>query len=732
MVSRRLLGCWVAWLLSGHLVLAQATQQPGNSATESLAKLCEVWSAVKFFDPHLMTRKVDWDGALVRAIPRVRAAKTEDEVANAIGSMLEELNDPVSRILKREKVTGADVPLFRWDGDVLVVNAGPYVDVHGEAGFFYVYQKLNPELAKAKSAVFDLRSRMGTRVDWVFSTFALVNENIPVPAFRHAFHSGYAPQTGGTSGGYYSGLLVTPSSPLQPARGATGAPSRHVFIVRDELPDTAAALWWSGKAAIVAERAITDADVGFVVNEIDLRGGWKAAVRISEVAVTGLQPDAIVAPASDDAPMKKALALARDPAPLPARPPQRETGALPVPLREEPFKEMTEPDLPHRLLALFRLWSVIDRFYPYRHLIGDWEAVLREFIPRFEQASSGTEYALAVMELVARVEDGHSFVRGHPGFITIPGTGALFLPLEIRAVEGQYVVTAKMESLPKDVPIAIGDVVTSIDGEPLADRVKRLWKYMTASTDAARVSRILAHGMRGPEGSVAELVVRGADGKQRTVNVPRTAWSPWIVERELWRVLDGNIGYADLTRLEVAQVDAMFDALGNTKAIIFDMRGYPRGTAWPIAPRINTNAAKIGAVFRRPQISMFSGEMAASGFFFEQVLPKSDKPKYSGRTVMLIDDRAISQAEHTGLFFEAANGTKFIGSNSAGANGDTTNVVLPGGIIVMFTGHDVRHADGRQLQRIGLVPDVAVTPTIRGIREGRDEVLERAIAYLSQ
>jgi len=174
----------------------------------------------------------------------------------------------------------------------------------------------------------------------------------------------------------------------------------------------------------------------------------------------------------------------------------------------------------------------------------------------------------------------------------------------------------------------------------------------------------------------------------------------------------------------------MFDALKDTKAIIFDMRGYPRGTAWSIAPRINTKNAKVGATFRRSEISQFSSEMATSGFYFDQMIPVSDKPKYTHPTVMLIDDRAISQSEHSGLFYEAANGTKFIGSNSAGANGDVTNFLLPGGIQFSFTGHDVRHADGRQLQRIGLVPDVKVEPTIHGIREGKDEVLDRAIKFL--
>jgi hypothetical protein len=97
---------------------------------------------------------------------------------------------------------------------------------------------------------------------------------------------------------------------------------------------------------------------------------------------------------------------------------------------------------------------------------------------------------------------------------------------------------------------------------------------------------------------------------------------------------------------------------------------------------------------------------------------------------MLVDERTISQAEHTGLFFEAANGTTFIGSATMGANGDVTNVTIPGNITITFTGHDVRHADGRQLQRVGLEPQVAVSPTIAGIRAGRDEVLETALKYV--
>jgi C-terminal processing protease CtpA/Prc len=224
--------------------------------------------------------------------------------------------------------------------------------------------------------------------------------------------------------------------------------------------------------------------------------------------------------------------------------------------------------------------------------------------------------------------------------------------------------------------------------------------------------------------------VRRAGGDTATLLLPRKrAYQAMPVPRtgDVVRILDGNIGYADLTRLTVAEVAGMFETLQSTRAIVFDMRGYPQGTAWSIAPRINTKNARDAAMFVRPMVSGGDTLMKTT---FLQPIPPTTAWKYTKPTVMLIDERAISQSEHTGLFFEAANDTKFIGTPTAGANGDVTRLTLPGGLIVGFTGHDVRHADGRQLQKVGLTPHVVVAPTIEGIRSGRDEVLEKAVQYL--
>ncbi len=697
--------------------------------TESLVELCKVWSEVKFSDPRLLYREVDWDGALVRAIPKVREARTQEQRAQAIGSMLAALSDPVTRVFRRISSQPTPVPLLRWDGDLLIVNLGPYRDsVSDEALFYGLGQQIDAELSKAKSVVFDLRAQRAESPGLVLDDLTLVSEQVAVPAWRRVFHSGYAPPSGATSG-YYSALQVVAASPL-PDSGRKGSlPARYVFIVGDELPEQVAALWWSGHAAIVAEAPLSE-DWIARTRKIDLGDGWFAAVRVRETIVQGISADAVVAPGDqDDAPMVKALALARDPAPLPARPVPRLTATAPIVQNDAAYDDMRQPDLPYRLLGLFRLWAVIDRFYPFEDRLGDWEAVLAEFIPRFEQANDAAGYAQAVLEIVARLEDGHAIAWGPPAIWDI--VGARLLPLELRSIEGRFIVTGKMEALAKDSPIAIGDEIVSIDGELLQDRVRRLRKYFGASTEAARTAKVLFYAVRGPVGSVAELVVRGADGEARTVKVERTHHVPELVrEGEIWRVLDGNIGYVDLTRLTVEQVEDMFAAMQGTDAILFDMRGYPNGTGWSIAPRLNTNQAIAGAIFLRPELAPSDTVEARTRFSFEQPLPKTDQEIYRKPTVMLIDERAESQAEWTGLLFEAANGTKFIGTNSAGAVGDRTELVLPAGIHITFTGHDVRHADGRPVQGIGLVPDVRVEPTVAGIRAGRDEVLERAMAYL--
>lgn len=714
------------------VVLLASSALAADARVERLEKLAEVWSAVRFTHPWIAYKDVDWDAPLVHAIPAARAAKSDEEFANAVGAMLAELHDPATRVAPpaaEREAKKSDVPFTHWEGtDIVVVNLGPHVDLADYDVVFRGGASIATEVAKAKAVVVDLRLHAPDdeeAASYFLDTWrGLTDRSIAAPPSRTTYYSGWKPVDGVSSGGYNDGLLMTTSKSVEPA-GPT-APRRVVFIVNEGSPlsPAMAALWLSGRAAIVATGAM-GGGAGAQTSDIDLPGGWKARTRVAELVAPPLTPDVT---ASDETAMTRAIELARSEAPLAPRPSMDAAAVVARTHVDGVYAAMSYPDLPYRLLAAFRLWGIIDRFYPYKDLIGDWSAVLREFIPRFEDAKDATEYARAVLEMAAHIEDGHTTVTGGAAWEI---TGTWTLPIEVRSVGGEFVVTDFFGKAPAVTGVTVGDVVVSVDGEPLATRVARIRKINTASTDAARLDRNLGYSLRGAKDSSAVLELRGADGATRSVTVPRVPLAAIdYPPAKSYRVLDGNIGYADLRRLTVGEVDAMFDALAKTKAIIFDMRGYPRGTAWSIAPRINTRNSIYGARFQRPQ---FAGSDGLNGVYaFRQKLPATGKPKYTGRTVMLIDDRAISQSEHSGLFYEAANGTTFIGTNSAGANGDVTSFMLPGAIRISFTGHDVRHADGAQLQRIGLVPAIRVEPTIKGIREGKDEVLDRAIRYINE
>jgi C-terminal processing protease CtpA/Prc len=390
-----------------------------------------------------------------------------------------------------------------------------------------------------------------------------------------------------------------------------------------------------------------------------------------------------------------------------------------------------------RVLAAVRIWGTLNWFHPYRPMIGeDWDAVLPEFIPKFEAARDATEYALAVAEMTTHVHDGHAIVRSDA---LEQWFGVAAPAVRVRFVEDQPVVVEfPGKTLPEGV--SIGDVVVSVDGEPSKARAERLGKYMASSTPQALADYVGRRFLRGPTDSKAVLELRGASGAARRVELPRTpvdkAEGRHARGGDVVRILPGNIGYADLDRLLVKDVEPMFGALKDTDAIVFDMRGYPNSTASMIAPRLTARESPIAARFTCP-ILIDRGTATtpepdtSEAFVFGQRLPPTKRPRYLRPTVMLIDGGTQSQAEHTGLFCEAANGTKFVGGPTAGANGDVTWFLVPGGISVAFSGQAVAHADGRPLQRVGLQPDVPAAPTIAGVRAGKDEVLDAALAYLA-
>jgi C-terminal processing protease CtpA/Prc len=71
------------------------------------------------------------------------------------------------------------------------------------------------------------------------------------------------------------------------------------------------------------------------------------------------------------------------------------------------------------------------------------------------------------------------------------------------------------------------------------------------------------------------------------------------------------------------------------------------------------------------------------------------------------------------MVLRAAPNAIVMGSTTAGADGNISAVPLSGALQTFISGLGVFYLDKRPTQRIGIVPDIAVRPTIAGVRAGR-------------
>jgi C-terminal processing protease CtpA/Prc len=198
-------------------------------------------------------------------------------------------------------------------------------------------------------------------------------------------------------------------------------------------------------------------------------------------------------------------------------------------------------------------------------------------------------------------------------------------------------------------------------------------------------------------------------------------------------LLNGNIGYVNMGSLARDRVDKIFDTLMHARAIIFDIRNYPQGTAWNIVPRL-TDHDSVAVKFGKPYVSLESINSPVIFKMSEYFIVNADKTKpwYKGNIIMLCDEVTQSQAEYTIMMFQGAAGKRVtvIGSATAGADGNVTAVRLPGGYSTYFSGLEVLYPDGSQTQQTGIRINIKVEPSVAALKQGKDEVLQRAIEFI--
>lgn len=398
---------------------------------------------------------------------------------------------------------------------------------------------------------------------------------------------------------------------------------------------------------------------------------------------------------------------------------------------EPAYRQITGPDAGFQLLALFRLWNIIRYWAPYRDLVeGDWDAILEEFISRIGLTGSADDYQLQLMALITKVSDTHANLWG--SMRVRPPGGNFQVPVMVRFIGNEAVVTGlAADATGTASGLQVGDVIESVDGVPVARLVADWAPYFAASNEPTRLRDIARALTRGPAGDT-RLAVRRATGSLELVlsrepeeeafnKVVRTHDLPG----ETFQLLSPEVAYLKLSAVKLAEADEYIARAAGTKGMIIDLRNYPAAF---VVFALGNHLVDHPVEFAR----FTTGDPANPGAF-HYTPPLSLQPKaphYKGKVVILVDEVSQSNAEYTTMAFRAAPGAVVVGSTTAGADGNVSQISLPSGLRTMISGIGVFYPDKRPTQRVGIVPDVVVRPTLDGIRAGRDEVLEAGLRQI--
>lgn len=388
------------------------------------------------------------------------------------------------------------------------------------------------------------------------------------------------------------------------------------------------------------------------------------------------------------------------------------------------YDERVTADAGYRILALFRFWNIIAYWFPYRDLIdGDWTTVLEEFLPRMLAASDRDAYRLELFALSARTGDGHANLW--PEIDVRPPRGECFWPIAMRPVAGRPVVIEVQGSARS--PLHVGDVVIAIDGREVSALFAAWEPYYVASNADYRLYDMTRFLSRGACDGGRATIER--DGRIMQVDVPRTAQQLPAQRRDragdAFQPLSSEVAYLKLSAVSAAEVEDYLTAARDSRGWVIDLRNYPSDFVVFALGQHLVREETAFARFTVPQPAL-PGVFA----FTPPVRLSPAAPTYRGRVAILIDETSLSQSEYTAMALRSAPGAVVVGSPSAGADGNVSRIPLPGGVHGMISGIGVFYPDKRPTQRVGIVPDIEVRPTLAGIRDRRDEVLEAALRHL--
>jgi len=410
-----------------------------------------------------------------------------------------------------------------------------------------------------------------------------------------------------------------------------------------------------------------------------------------------------------------------------------------------PFKPVLSDA--EKVAGLSKIWSEAKFNFAFFGRLPDldWDGSYVKFLPQVLAAKTSEDYYRVLIRFAALLKDGHSRVIAP---VELSDRLYAMAPLTTAPVDGKVIVTKVSDPSLQSKGIDPGTELITVQGQPVhayaaANVVPNVFGFTQQDREAWTYGYDL---LRGPINQPLTLGFKRADGQTVTATVQRQknpgmlGYFPIIGAPAEFAMLPGNIAYlhvrtmmtddgAKLMRAHAAAINA-------ARGLIIDVRHNGGGSSSNAYSMLRMMADKPFKAFRYTTRDYNAAERSWGRLpGWHRVAPMDmaldPSTHISVPVAVLTDAVTYSSAEDFVVGFKTIGRGKTIGETTAGSTGNQIQFRLPGdGFGMICAKHDT-FPDGRLHQGIGLVPDVPVKPTVSDIRQGRDPVLEKAVAILA-
>ncbi len=402
----------------------------------------------------------------------------------------------------------------------------------------------------------------------------------------------------------------------------------------------------------------------------------------------------------------------------------------------------------HRVAAVATEWNIVQHFYPYYEetkLVKTWDSSLIESLREIWNLKDSWKFSLSLYKLGIKTNDGHSGIV--PTDISIIPHSMKYpdkMPtLNLERIENKTVITEINDSNIKR--IVKGDIIYSIDGISVDSLIKENGKYTPAAIKENKdiiATRTLFTGNSYHFGDSVLLRIIDSTGNSKTFMINTYCvyqkekdelFYPKILSyKPIYKIsMDGKtFYYLNLTTFKLKAFKKEIEEINKSDGLILDMRYRPSGMALDVLKYLTKDILYAGNWFK--PVTQFPDHIKVKYEREHRWKIKPAKKYLNIPKVLLSSYRLMSYGETCLEMVDYYHLATIIGEKSAGTNGDITCSSINTDYCLVWTGMKVLKRDGSYFHGVGIDPNIKVGRTILGVRESKDEILNRALKYLSE